>query len=237
MATPKTIVSEILYHKTSAMRFELSSYRDVAKFKVEIVPQLQENGQPVPKRFDYDKKLTMVFGYTEVLRIKRFVENALNPQKQIPQEGYVIEHFFDAGTPPVKQKSALIVKRAENKSKGDPKSPYNFNYTVFFTLYSSMKKSSISFGLTEEEAYWIIHTMPYFTWAFMKENARIVAENRAAKAAGNYQAADQSGRSNYRTPAAGSEEGLDQGDMVGADTVGDNAFGGIDESSFDDLPI
>lgn len=233
MATPKTIASEIFYHKTSAMRFELGSYRDTAKFKIEIVPQLKDqSGNPVEKRFDYEKKLSMVFGYTEALRIKRFVENLLNPKKQVPSDGYVIEHFFDVGTPPEKKKSALTLRRADNKGKTDPKSPYNFYYTIIATLYSSLKGTSISFGLTEEESYWIINTMPFFAWAFIEENARIVSENRASRAIG--QSSTQSeGRSPYRTPAAGTEAAVDQGEVV-AEAV-EETFGGIND--FDDIPF
>jgi hypothetical protein len=238
MATPKTIVSEIFYHKTSAMRFELGSYKDVTKFKIEIVPQLKdEAGNPVEKRFDYDKKFSMVFGFNEILRIKRFVENALNPQKQIPTDGYVIEHFFDAGTPPVKQKSMFIIKRAENKPREDakgPVSPYGFKYTIFATLYSSMKKASISFGLTEEESYWIINMAPKFVWAFMEENARINNENRAAKTSGSPSPSDPPTRSQYRAPAGGTDEGIDQGEVVGK-SDGPDAFGGVE--SFEDIPF
>jgi len=233
MATPKTLISEIFYHRTSAMRFELGSYRDTTKFKIEIVPQLKDQaGNPVEKRFDYDKKLSMVFGFGEILKIKRFVENTLNPKKQVPQEGYVIEHFFEAGTPPEKKKSALIIKRAENKFKADPKSPYNFQFTVFATLYSSMKATSISFGLTEEESYWIINMMPKFAWAFMEENARIVAENREIKAAGGNPKQDQTGRSPYRTSSPGAEAAVDQGEVVSK-----SPSDGFDDIAFDDIPF
>lgn len=185
------------------MRFELGSYKDVTKFKIEIAPQLQQNGQPVEKRFDYEKKLSMVFGLGEILRLKRFIENILNPQKAVPQDGYVVEHYFEVNGE--KKKSCLFIKRADNKSKTDPKSPYNFAHTAIVTLYSSLKEASVSFGLSEEEAYWIITMMPYFSWAYMQENARIQEENRAIKQQGGTVPDQSAGRSPYRAPAAGAD--------------------------------
>jgi len=230
MATPKTIVSETFYHKTACLRFELGSYKDVTKFKIEIAPQLQQNGQPVEKRFDYDQKLSMVFGLGEILRIKRFVENVLNPQKQVPNDGYVIEHYFEVNGE--KKKSCLFVKRVDNKSKTDPKSPYNFAHTAIVTLYSSLKNASVSFGLSEEESYWILTMMPYFNWAYMQENARIVEENRAIKQAGGAPA-DQSGRSQYRAHAAGA----DNSGEPGTEGAGASAAFSQNDAAFDDIPF
>ena len=230
MATPKTLISEQFYHKTSMVRFELGSYNDNTKFKIEIAPQLQRDGQPVEKRFDYDKKLSMVFGVGEILRIKRFIENIMNPQKQVPADGYVVEHFFEVNGE--KKKSALTLKRVDNKSKGDPKSPYNFPHTVIMTLYSSLKQASVSFGLSEEESYWIAQMMPFFAWAYMGENARIMEENRAIKAAGgDPKAGQRAAGSQYRTPAPGAdvsgEEGTKEPDESAFPT----------DSAFDDIPF
>jgi hypothetical protein len=232
MATPKTVISEQFYHKTSTARFELSSYKDVTKFKIEIAPQLQRDGVPVEKRFDYEKKISMVFGLGEILRIKRFFEQILNPAKGVPQDGYTIEHFFEVNGE--KKKSALILKRAENKGKNDPKSPYNFAHTVIMTLYSSMKGASVSFGLSEEESYWVINMMPYFAWGFMKENARIVEENRLTKTQfGSLQASDPSARSPYRAPAAGADVSGEEG--TSDPTSSSEAF--PTDSAFDDIPF
>jgi hypothetical protein len=229
MATPRNIVSEQFYHKTSTMRFELGSYRDNTKFKIEIAPQLVQNGAPVEKRFDYDKKISMVFGYAEILRLKRLIENVLNPQKQVPQEGYAIEHFFDVSGE--KKKSVLYIKRAENKGAKNQASPYNFAYTAIVTLYSSMKNASVSFGLSEEESYWIINMMPFFAWAFMKENSRILEENRAIKQAGGDPNAGKAATGTpYRAPAPGA-------DFSGeGEQVGDSAFP-TGENQFDDIPF
>jgi hypothetical protein len=232
MATPKTIVSETFYHKTSCLRFELGSYKDVTKFKIECAPQLKgPDGNPVEKRFDYDLKLSMVFGYTECLRIKRFVENILNAGKAVPADGYAIDHYFEVNGE--KKKSSLFLKRVENKGKDDAKSPYNFAHTIIVTLYSSLKSASVSFALTEEEAYWIVNTMPHFTWAFMQENARIYEENRALKAAGKATGEDPASRSTHRAPAAGAADAPDQGAM--ASGAGKPAFN--DVSLDEDIPF
>jgi len=207
MATPKTLISETFYHKTACLRFELGSYKDATKFKIEIAPQLQKDGQPVEKRFDYEQKLSMVFGLGEILRLKRFVENILNPAKaNIPKDGYVVEHFFEVDGE--KKKSCLFVKRVDNLLKNNekywPQCPYQFAYSVAITLYSSMKNKSTSFIMSSEEAYWVINEMPFFAWAFQQENARIQEENRAIKASGG-PSPDTSGRSPYRAPAAGAD--------------------------------
>jgi hypothetical protein len=237
MATNKTIVSEIFYHKTSAMRFELGTFRDATKFKIEIVPQAKDPaGNPIEKKFDYEKKLTMVFGLGEILRIKRFVEQLLNPQKQTPQEGYSIEHFFEVGDPPEKKKSVFTLKRVENKNK-DAKSPYGFSFTIIASLYSSLKNSSVSFGLTEEEAYWIINTMPHFSWAYMIENARVQEENRAMKVAGG--STVDANKNTYKTPAPGAEE-LEEFDKLKLFDESNNykSDKSIDENiDFDDVPF
>jgi len=229
MATPKNVISEQFYHKTATMRFELGSYKDSTKFKLEIAPQLQKDGAPVEKRFDYEKKISMVFGLGEILRIKRFVENILTPQKQVPADGYVIEHFFEVNGE--KKKSALFLKRADNKSKGDAKSPYQFGHTVIVTLYSSMKQGSVSFGLSEEESYWIVNMMPYFAWAYMKENARIAEENRAIKLSGGDPKADQVAGSPYRAPAPGADVSGEEGTKA----PDEPAF--TSDSAFDDIPF
>lgn len=232
MATPKTVISETFYHKTSCLRFELGSYKDATKFKVEIAPQLQQNGVPVEKRFDYDKKLSMVFGLGEILRIKRFAENILNPQKQVAAEGYAIEHFFEVNGE--KKKSCLFMKRIENKAKGDVKSPYGWGHTAIVTLYSSLKSASVSFAMSEEEAYWVITMMPYFAWAYMQEDARIMEENRAIKAAGG-PAPDTSGRSPYRAPAAGADFAGEAPPAGAAPASAPAAF--PSDSAFDDIPF
>jgi len=231
MATPKTLISETFYHKTSCLRFELGSYKDVAKFKIEIAPQLKgPDGTPVEKRFDYEQKLSMVFGLGEILRVKRFVENVLNPQKTVPADGYAVEHFFEVNAE--KKKSCLYIKRIENKAKGDAKSPYNFAHTAIVTLYSSLKNASVSFALSEEEAYWVMTMMPYFNWAYMQENARINEENRAIKASGG-QPADQAGRSQYRAPAPGADVSGEPG------TAGTGAPPAFQTSNddFNDIPF
>lgn len=194
MATPKIIVSEIFYHKVSAIRFDLSSYRDQTRFKIEVIPQAKdEKGNPVEKRFDYKNSISMIFGMGEILRFKRFVENVINPQKKtgeepgdVPANGYTIEHYFevkDAQQNTEKKKSTLTVKRVENKYK-DPKhtSPYGFKYAAICTMYSSFKNTSLSIALTEEEAYWVINEMPFFAWAYMAETGRINNENRVIAA-------------------------------------------------------
>lgn len=232
MATPKTLVSETFYHKTACLRFELGSYKDSTKFKIEIAPQLQQNGQPVEKRFDYDQKLSMVFGLGEVLRVKRFVENILNPAKaNVPKDGYVIEHFFEVNGE--KKKSCLYMKRVDNLIKNNEKmwanDPYQFAHSVAVTLYSSVKNTSTSFILSEEEAYWVMNEMPFFAFAFMGENARINEENRSIKQSGG-QTGDTSGRSPYRAPAAGADnsgEPLPHGAPP--------AF--ASDSAFDDIPF
>lgn len=233
MATPKTLISETFYHKTSCLRFELGSYKDSTKFKIEIAPQLQKDGVPVEKRFDYDQKLSMVFGLGEILRIKRFTENILNPQKQVPTDGYVIEHFFEVNGE--KKKSALYMKRVENLLKKNDtawaKDPYQFSFSVAMTLYSSMKNASTTFILSSEEAYWIINEMPFFAWAFKGENARIVEENRAIKASGGTVQDNSGSRSPYRAPAPGA-------DFAGEstnDTSSSAAF--PSDSAFDDIPF
>ncbi len=232
MATPKTIISETFYHKTSCLRFELGSYKDVTKFKIECAPQLKgPDGNPVEKRFDYDQKLSMVFGLGEILRLKRFAENVLNPAKNIPAEGYAIDHYFEVNGE--KKKSSLFLKRVENKSKDDQKSPYNFAFTIIVTLYSSLKSSSVSFALSEEEAYWIINEMPFFAFAYMQENARIYEENRALKAAGKATGEDPASRSNYRAPAAGAADAPDQGTLASGKAA--PAF--PDTGAFDDIPF
>lgn len=207
MATPKTIVSEQFFHKTSTLRFELASYKDLTKFKIEIAPQLQQNGQPVEKRFDYEQKLSMVFGLGEILRIKRFVENILNPQKQVPTDGYVIEHFFEVNGE--KKKSCLYMKRVDNLLKKNDKlwaqCPYQFAFSAAVTLYSSVKNQSTSFILSSEEAYWVMNEMPLFAWAYMGENARILEENRAIKQSGGNVQDHSASRSPYRAPAAGAD--------------------------------
>lgn len=226
MATPKTLISETFYHKTSCLRFELGSYKDVTKFKVEIAPQLQENGQPVEKRFDYQKKISMVFGLGEILRIKRFVENILNPQKQVPQDGYVIEHFFEVSGE--KKKSCLFAKRVDNLLKKNEKlwaqCPYQFAFSVAMTLYSSVTNQSTSFILSSEEAYWIMNEMPFFAWAYKQENARINEENRASRTSG----ADPGSRSQYRAPAAGADNSGEPGTSPASPAGGDPAFVDID---------
>jgi len=232
MATPKTIVSEQFFHKTSTMRFELGSYKDSTKFKIEIAPQLQQNGQPVEKRFDYEQKLSMVFGLGEILRLKRFVENILNPAKtNIPKDGYVIEHFFEVDGQ--KKKSCLFMKRVDNLLKNNEKfwaqDPYQFAFSIAVTLYSSMKEKSTSFILSSEEAYWIINEMPFFAWAFKQENARIQEENRAIKQAGG-PSPDTSGRSPYRSPAAGADNSGEPGT-----TLSTPAFS--NDAAFDDIPF
>jgi len=234
MATPKTLISETFYHKTSCLRFELGSYKDSTKFKIEIAPQLQKDGQPVEKRFDYEKKLSMVFGLGEILRIKRFTENILNPQKQVPAEGYAIEHFFEVDGE--KKKSCLYMKRVENLLKKNekywPQCPYQFAHSVAVTLYSSMKNASTSFILSSEEAYWVINEMPFFAWAYKGENARIVEENRAIKASGGA-APDTSGRSPHRAPAAGADF---EGEAATPPSSGAPAAFPSD-SAFDDIPF
>ena len=231
MATPRTLVSETFYHKTACLRFELGSYKDSTKFKIEIAPQLQQNGQPVEKRFDYDQKLSMVFGLGEILRIKRFVENILNPAKtNVPKDGYVIEHFFEVDG--VKKKSCLFMKRVDNLLKNNekywPQCPYQFAFSVAVTLYSSMKEKSTSFIMSSEEAYWVMNEMPFFAWAFQQENARINEENRAIKQIGG-PAPDTSGRSPYRAPAAGADNSGEP------ETKAPPAFN--NDSAFDDIPF
>jgi len=232
MATPKTIVSEQFFHKTSTMRFELGSYKDATKFKIEIAPQLQQNGAPVEKRFDYDQKLSMVFGLGEILRLKRFVENILNPAKtNIPKDGYVIEHFFEVDGQ--KKKSCLFMKRVDNLLKNNeklwPQDPYQFAFSVAVTLYSSMKEKSTSFIMSSEEAYWVINEMPFFAWAYQQENARIQEENRAIKQAGG-PAPDTTGRSPYRAPAPGA-------DNSGEPTPSPAPSAFPQDSAFDDIPF
>jgi hypothetical protein len=231
MATPKTLISETFYHKTACLRFELGSYKDATKFKIEIAPQLQQNGQPVEKRFDYEQKLSMVFGLGEILRIKRFTENLLNPQKQVPADGYVIEHFFEVDGQ--KKKSCLFMKRVENLLKSKPelwaKDPYQFAHSITVTLYSSMKEKSTSFVLSSEEAYWIINEMPFFAWAFQQESARIVEENRTIKASGGT-TGDTSGRSPYRAPAPGA-------DFAGEAPPAGTPAAFPSDSAFDDIPF
>lgn len=235
MATPKTIVSETFYHKTSCLRFELGSYKDVTKFKIECAPQLKgPDGNPVEKRFDYEQKLSMVFGLGEILRLKRFAENILNPQKTVPPDGFVIDHYFEVNGE--KKKSSLFLKRVENKVKDDVKSPYNFAHTIIVTLYSSLKQASVSFAMSEEEAYWIINMMPYFVWAYMQENSRIYEENRALKAAGKATGEDP-GRTNYRAPAAGAADGVDQGAMTSSNKAAPAAPAFPDTGAFDDIPF
>jgi hypothetical protein len=234
MATPKTVISETFYHKTSCLRFELGSYKDVTKFKIECAPQLKgPDGNPVEKRFDYEQKLSMVFGYTECLRLKRFVENTLNPQKNVPADGFAIDHFFEVNGE--KKKSSLFLKRVENKGKDDQKSPYNFAHTIIITLYSSLKQASVSFAMSEEEAYWVINMMPFFAWAFMQENGRINEENRALKAAGKATGEDPASRTAHRAPAAGAADGVDQGAMTAGGKVTTPAF--PDTGAFDDIPF
>jgi len=233
MATPKTLISETFYHKTSCLRFELGSYKDSTKFKVEIAPQLMQNGQPVEKRFDYEQKLSMVFGLGEILRIKRCVENVLNPQRKVPNDGYAIEHFFEVDGQ--KKKSCLFIKRVENLLKTKPelweKCPYQFAFSVQVTLYSSMKEKSTTFILSSEEAYWVINEMPYFAWAFKQENARIIEENRAIKAQGGTVPDNSGSRSPYRAPAAGA-------DFAGESTPTPGAPPAFpSDSAFDDIPF
>lgn len=234
MATPKTLISETFYHKTACLRFELGSYKDSTKFKIEIAPQLQKDGQPVEKRFDYDKKLSMVFGLGEILRVKRFVENILNPQKtNVPKDGYVIEHFFEVDGE--KKKSCLFMKRVDNLLKNNekywPQCPYQFAYSVAVTLYSSVKNTSTSFILSSEEAYWVMNEMPLFAWAYMGENARINEENRVIKAAGGAPA-DTSGRSPYRAPAAGADN---SGEPETQNPGTPSPF--VSDGAFDDIPF
>lgn len=231
MATPRTIVSEQFFHKTSTIRFELGSYKDSTKFKIEIAPQLQQNGQPVEKRFDYEQKLSMVFGLGEILRLKRIVENILNPAKtNIPKDGYTIEHFFEVNGE--KKKSCLFIKRLDNLLKNNEKfwsqDPYQFSFSVSMTLYSSMKEKSTSFILSSEEAYWIINEMPHFAWAFKQENARIIEENRAIKASGGQVANHSSSRSPYRADAPGA-------DNSGESTEGLGSTGNSMSAAFDDI--
>lgn len=234
MATPKTVISETFYHKTSCLRFELGSYKDVTKFKIESAPQLKgPDGNPVEKRFDYDLKLSMVFGLGEILRLKRFVENILNPAKQVPADGYAIDHYFEVNGE--KKKSSLFLKRVENKGKDDPKSPYNFAHTIIVTLYSSLKSASVSFALSEEEADWIVNQMPFFAFAYMQENARIYEENRALKAAGKPTGEDAGSRSAHRAPAAGAADAPDQGTMASGGAKAAPAF--QDMGSLDDIPF
>jgi len=233
MATPKTLISETFYHKTSCLRFELGSYKDSTKFKIEIAPQLQQNGVPVEKRFDYEQKLSMVFGLGEILRLKRFAENILNPQKQVPAEGYAIEHFFEVDG--AKKKSCLFMKRVDNLLKSKPefwaKDPYQFAFSIAVTLYSSMKEKSTTFILSSEEAYWVINEMPFFAWAYKQENARIIEENRAIKAQGGNVPDNTGSRSPYRAPAAGA-------DFAGESTPAPSAPPAFpSDSAFDDIPF
>lgn len=232
MATPKTIVSEQFYHKTSSIRFELGSYKDSTKFKIEIAPQLNENGQPVEKRFDYDKKISMVFGLGEILRLKRMVENVLNAQRQTPKDGYAIEHFFEVNGE--KKKSCLYVRRVENLLKNDAAKwaldPYQFPYTAVIVLYSSVTNTSNTFLLSSEEAYWVMNEMPFFAWAFKEENARINAENRAIKASGGQVADHSSSRSQYRAPAPGA-------DVSGEGVTPSQGAPAFSDQSFDDIPF
>lgn len=233
MATPKTLVSETFYHKTACLRFELGSYKDSTKFKIEIAPQLQQNGQPVEKRFDYDQKLSMVFGLGEILRVKRFAENILNPAKaNVPKDGYVIEHFFEVNGE--KKKSCLYMKRVDNLLKNNEKmwanDPYQFAYSIAVTLYSSVKNTSTSFILSSEEAYWVMNEMPFFAFAFMGENARINEENRAIKQQGGTVPDQSAGRSPYRAPAAGADNSGEP--LPQASTP---AF--ANDSAFDDIPF
>lgn len=215
MATPKTYFSELFYHKTSALRLELSSYKDQTRFRIEVIPA--KEGQT--RAFDYDNKIPMIFGYNEVLKIKKIFENLLTGVKQ---DTYALEHYFGDGD--VKHKSVLTLKRVENRNATDVKSPFNFKYNVMLSIYNSQKNKSYSFGLGEEEAYFIVNMAPLIAWQFVQENSRIVSENYAAKRAGN--AADagpgpaQGGNSTYAKKAPPIDESVDFGDSTPSTPAG-----------------
>jgi hypothetical protein len=178
------------------MRFDLQSYKDQVRFKIEIIPQAKDaQGNAIEKRFDYKNSLSMIFGLGEILRLRKFAENILNPAKvngdDIPElksnqenqpkrYGYKIDHYFDVpgqGGATEKKKSTITLTRAENRVV--PESPYRFKYNIMCSIYSSFKNSFLNIAFTEEEAYWFLTETPYICWAFMAEKGRIDDENRA----------------------------------------------------------
>jgi hypothetical protein len=212
MATPKTYFSELFYHKTSALRLELSSYNNQTRFRIEVIPA--KEGQT--RAFDYDNKIPMIFGYNEVLKIKKIFENLLTGVKQ---DTYALEHYFGEGE--VKHKSVLTLKRVENRNAADVKSPFNFKYNVMLSIYNSQKNKSYSFGLGEEESYFIVNMAPLIAWQFVQENSRIVTENYADKRAGKETTGtppSPSGNSSYAKKAPPVDESVDFGDTTGTQT-------------------
>lgn len=188
MATNKLVFSELFYHKSSALRVELNTYKDVTRFKFEIIPALKDDkgnailspsGKP---KFNYKESFSMLFSHVELIRIKKIVEDILNPAKtNVPAEGYVLEHYFQvANAAGVKEgkKSVATFVRKENGYKPKFPSPFEYKYVVGLSLYSSAKGGQASIVLTEDEAYWFMNMLPLLILETIKENGRVANENK-----------------------------------------------------------
>lgn len=190
MSTNKLVFSELFYHKSSALRVELNTYKDVTRFKFEIIPALKdEKGAPVlsasgKPKFNYKESFSMLFSHVELIRIKKVIEDILNPAKtNVPAEGYTLEHYFQVSNAQgVKEgkKSVATFKRMENNYKPKFPSPFEYKYVVGLSLYSSAKGGQGSIVLTEDEAYWLMNMLPLLILENLKENGRVANENKPA---------------------------------------------------------
>jgi len=193
MSTNKLTFSELFYHKSSALRVELNTFKDQARFKIEVIPALKDTaGVPVlsasgKPKFDYKASLSMLFSTVELLRIKKIIENILNPAKTVPADGYNLEHYFEVAsttTPGTKEKkkSVATFKRLENNYKPKSPSPFEYKFVVGLSLYSSAKGTSAAIVLTEDESYWFMNMLPLLVLEFVRENGRIGNDAKPAAA-------------------------------------------------------
>jgi len=188
MSTNKLVFSELFYHKSSALRVELNTYKDVTRFKFEVIPALKDDkGVPIlspsgKPKFNYKESFSMLFSHVELIRIKKIIEDILNPAKtNVPAEGYTLEHYFQvANASGVKEgkKSVATFKRMENNYKPKFPSPFEYKYVVGLSLYSSAKGGQGSIVLTEDEAYWLMNMLPLLVLENLKENGRVANENK-----------------------------------------------------------
>ncbi len=228
MATNKLTFSEIFYHKSSALRLELNTYKDRVRFKIEVIPALKDaQGNIIlspsgKSTFDYNNSFSMFFSSSELLRIKKCVENIINPAKktgelpgEVPANGYIIEHYFE------KKKSAFTLKRMENNYKPKFHSPFEYKYAVALSIYSSAKGdkgASSGIVLAEDESYWIMNLMPLLALESIKETGRVGNESRSTQGTKTGNSEGPSGTTGTSAPTGtpvsqASAPSQDQGDL------------------------
>lgn len=164
-STNSIIFQETVYHKTSVLKFQLGTFLDKTKFKIEVAPCKDPNAQT--RNYDYDNSVSMVFEMFELFRIKKIFENLLSGKGT----QFVIEHFFDKGGS--KQKSSTFFKRLEKSKQPTLGDKDPFAYPAIITMSVSTDNKSHSFGFTDEEAYSFVQLIPIWAQEMILEKARV----------------------------------------------------------------